>query len=664
MKDALGLPSQPRGQRDRIRAMRNTGTATTARSQFNFIEGANITLAVADSATNDRIDITITGSGAGGLGDPGSNGIVVRTALNTTVARTLVAPAAGLTITNPDGTGGNPTFALADDLAALEGLASTGLACHIGANTWIERSVSDAGSGRINVTNPRGVAGNIILDVVEANLDVASMSGTLLVSHGGTGQFTWAAGDMLYSTGNPSILTALAIGASATYLRSNGSIPQWVAATANDDFTQYTKLAGRTGTTNDTLLSTTVDGTLTGSHTTGKALILKANDVNTVDSLTSGAVVKVEAPLQFLTTAASPAADLFLATFNTSVSPATTKAITAFQFNPTITTDGTNSIALFNATPVVNRTSNGGAAGLITPFYTNMTSKSSHTSKPQPVYGFDCEAKLDHANSSGTPSDNTGFFGFYASTTASKSVSGGSFTIGDWVDFVAKPVAAITGTLTVTHRAGVWIRDISQSRSASFTVTSLVGLDIDDFAADATGAPTYTTTTRAGIRSALTSANGNVFLLDTGGAPSKFAGKFTQYNNVATVADGMAYQVATYNGTALVANDNAGAARTIYPAPSDGFYRLTAYTSIATAAGTSSTRPSVTVGWTDANSVAQTNALIATNASNSTTGATATGSITVYAKAGTNITTTSAGYASSGAPVMAYDLHVRVEQLG
>lgn len=46
------------------------------------------------------------------LQDPGSNGYVVRTALNTTVARTLTGTANEITITNGNGTGGNSVFSL------------------------------------------------------------------------------------------------------------------------------------------------------------------------------------------------------------------------------------------------------------------------------------------------------------------------------------------------------------------------------------------------------------------------------------------------------------------------------------------------------------------------------------------------------------------------
>lgn len=63
-------------------------------------------------------------------------GFIVRTASNTFAARSLAQPDAGLTITNPDAVSGNPTFALANDLAALEGLTGAGFARRTGTDAW------------------------------------------------------------------------------------------------------------------------------------------------------------------------------------------------------------------------------------------------------------------------------------------------------------------------------------------------------------------------------------------------------------------------------------------------------------------------------------------------------------------------------------------------
>lgn len=67
----------------------------------------------------------------------GSTGLMARTGSGTYAARTLTAPAAGITVTDGDGVAGNPTLALANDLAALEALSGTNTIYYrSAANTW------------------------------------------------------------------------------------------------------------------------------------------------------------------------------------------------------------------------------------------------------------------------------------------------------------------------------------------------------------------------------------------------------------------------------------------------------------------------------------------------------------------------------------------------
>lgn len=85
-------------------------------------------------------------------------GMLSRTGAGAFAVRTLTAPAAGFTITNPAGIAGDPTFVLANDLSALEGLGSTGIAVRSAADTWVQRTIT-AGAN-IGVTNGSGAAGN------------------------------------------------------------------------------------------------------------------------------------------------------------------------------------------------------------------------------------------------------------------------------------------------------------------------------------------------------------------------------------------------------------------------------------------------------------------------------------------------------------------------
>lgn len=147
-------------------------------------------------------------------------GLLTKTAANTYTSRSLAAPAAGITISNPAGTAGNPTFALANDLAAVEGLAGTGLAVRTGTDTWTNRSVA-AGTGS-TVTNGNGVAGNISVNVTYG---VASNTAT----QGNDTRLNpapTAGGKVIYDTGSAYAETAA--GTSGQVLTSAGTAsPTW-----------------------------------------------------------------------------------------------------------------------------------------------------------------------------------------------------------------------------------------------------------------------------------------------------------------------------------------------------------------------------------------------------------------------------------------------------
>lgn len=89
---------------------------------------------------------------------------------------TLTQPSSGFTVTNSGvSQTGAPsfTFALANDLAGLEGLSTTGLSARVADGSWATRQLV-AGTGIGTITNPAGIAGDITINTIQDIATTAS----------------------------------------------------------------------------------------------------------------------------------------------------------------------------------------------------------------------------------------------------------------------------------------------------------------------------------------------------------------------------------------------------------------------------------------------------------------------------------------------------------
>lgn len=150
------------------------------------------------------------------------------------------------------------------------------------------------------------------------------------------------------------------------------------------------------------------------------------------------------------------------------------------------------------------------------------------------------------------------------------------------------------------------------------------------------------------------------------GATLSMSGKFTKYNNINIVSNGVPAEYATVDTTNATANVAATTAYAV-PAGGQGMYRISYYLIVNRVATTSSALPDIQFTWTDPdNSTLQTVSFVSATPTTNTLTTRFSGDLIVFAKLSTNIqyqTGANTAYASVGGTTMQYSIRIKVEAL-
>lgn len=212
--------------------------------------------------------VTLATASNGGLGDPGANGLVVRTALGVTTARSI-AVSSKLSITDADGVAGNPTLDVTEANLTLNNIGGT-LSLSKG-GTGSDLSAASTGALYLksaivgaSTSLPDVATGNALLSGGVNNLPsygkvglTTHVSGILPEGNGGTNQSAYSTGDMLYASG-ANTLAKRAIGTTGQVLTVSGGVPTWATPTAVDNGIMDFRLCGASGTPVPTSDTTTI----------------------------------------------------------------------------------------------------------------------------------------------------------------------------------------------------------------------------------------------------------------------------------------------------------------------------------------------------------------------------------------------------------------------
>ena len=151
-------------------------------------------LGITDGGAQSPYTIALNGS-SGSLEGAGT-GVIVKSAANTIVARSLVSSGNGLGVTNGDGVAGNPTFALTGLAQAIANASGTGLLA-LGSGTTLSPVTLTGTGNQIGVT---GGDGSSTPTISLANNFIAPGTAGITLPNGTTAQRAPVTGQIRYNT--------------------------------------------------------------------------------------------------------------------------------------------------------------------------------------------------------------------------------------------------------------------------------------------------------------------------------------------------------------------------------------------------------------------------------------------------------------------------------
>ena len=149
-----------------------TGAISASPSQTQTFLTVNQELTLPNSrylSTNTGLGLTDGGAtsfyrislnGAAGSLESASGGIIVKNSGSTVIARQMAVSGVGLSVSNADGTGGNPTFQLTGIAASIAGLSGTGMLALTGGGTSISGRTLLGTANQIDVADGNGASGS------------------------------------------------------------------------------------------------------------------------------------------------------------------------------------------------------------------------------------------------------------------------------------------------------------------------------------------------------------------------------------------------------------------------------------------------------------------------------------------------------------------------